>query len=173
MVQEWNLHLVIQESKIRVWLYLVQDIIFDVRIEILALTSIHLDIHNGLLECEFYTCTWPASNGLQVARYHFCYENWYLGLSNILLDIHNGILELTCIYLASLQDQPPAASRWPDIIFDARIEILTLPNLLLGIHDGISGDNLYICYWPASRISLQRPPGGQILFLMQDFKSWS
>ena len=56
-------------------LYLVQDIIFDVRIEILALTSIHLDIHNGLLECEFYTCTWPASNGLQVARYHFCYEN--------------------------------------------------------------------------------------------------
>ena len=70
------------------------------------------------------------------------------------------------LYLADLQDEPPAASRWPDIIFDARIEILTLTNLLLDIHDGILGDDLYICTWPASRISLQRPPGGQILFFL-------
>ena len=41
--------------------------------------------------------------------------------------------------------------RWPDIIFDARIEILTLINLLLDIHDGILGDDLYIWTWPASR----------------------
>ena len=173
MVQEWNLHLVIQESKIRVWLYLVQDIIFDVRIEILALTSIHLDIHNGLLECEFYTCTWPASNGLQVARYHFCYENWYLGLSNILLDIHNGILELTSTFIPG--KPPGSASSGLQVAryyFYARIETLTLTNLLLDIHDGILGDDLYICTWLASRISLQRPPGGQISFLIQELKSW-
>ena len=95
-----------------------------------------------------------------------------LALTNIHLDIHDGILGVTSISVpGGLQDQPPAASRWPDIIFDARIEILTLTNLLLDIHDSISGDDLYNCTWPASRISLQRPPSGQILFLMQELKS--
>ena len=67
------------------------------------------------------------------------------------------------MYLASLQDQPPAASRWPDIIFDVRIEILTPKNLLLDMHEGILECDLSICTWllPASRISLQWPPGGQ------------
>ena len=61
------------------------------------------------------------------------------------------------LYLAGLQDQPPAASKWPDIIFDMRIEILTLINLQLDIHEGILEYD--ICTWLASRISLQRPPG--------------
>ena len=41
------------------------------------------------------------------------------------------------LYLAGLQDQPPAASKGPDIIFDERIEILTLKNIHLDIHEGI------------------------------------
>ena len=52
------------------------------------------------------------------------------------------------------------ASRWPDIIFDARIEILTLTNLPLDIYKRILKGDLYIYTWQASRICLQRPPGG-------------
>ena len=48
------------------------------------------------------------------------------------------------LYLAGLQDQPPAASKWPEIIFDVRIEILTLRNLHLDIHEGILGYDLYL-----------------------------
>ena len=69
------------------------------------------------------------------------------------------------LYLASLQYQPPAASRWPDIIFDMRIEILALTNLHLDIHEGISEFDLCIPTGSASRISLQEPPVGLILFL--------
>ena len=111
------------------------DIIFDMRIEILALTNLHLDIHEGISEFDLYICIWSA-------------------------------------YRISLQDQPPAASRWPKTIFDMRIEILTLTNLHLDIHEGILESYLYICTWPASSISLQRPPGGQILFLIWELKSW-
>ena len=46
-----------------------QDIIFDVQIETLALTNLHLEIHKGILEFDLHICTWLASNGLQVARY--------------------------------------------------------------------------------------------------------
>ena len=111
-----------------------------------------------------------ASSGLQVASYYFWCKNWNPDpnkptFSYTWRHIRGCPLYL---YLAGLQDQPPAASRWPDIIFDARIEILTLINLLLDIHDGILGDDLYICTWPASRISLQLPPaasrGPDIIF---------
>ena len=68
-----------------------------------------------------------------------------LTITNLHLDIHNGILVLTLyMYLASLQYQPPAASRWPDIIFDMRIEILALKNIPLDIHNVISECDLYI-----------------------------
>ena len=33
----------------------------DVRIEILIIENIYLDIHEGILECDLYTCIWPAS----------------------------------------------------------------------------------------------------------------
>ena len=68
------------------------------------------------------------------------------------------------LYLAGLQDQPPTASSVPDIIVDVRIEILTLKNLQLDIHEGILEYDLCICTWLASRITLQRYPSGQILF---------
>ena len=43
----------------------------------------------------------------------------------------------------------------PDIIFDVRIEILTLTNLYLDMHKGIPKCDFPICTWLASRISLQ------------------
>ena len=52
---------------------------------------------------------------------------------------------------------PGLASKWPDIIFDVRIEILTIKNIHLDIHEGILECDFHICTWPASRISLQRP----------------
>ena len=39
--------------------------------------------------------------------------------------------------MASLQDQPPAASKWADIILDERIKILTLKKQYLEIHEDI------------------------------------
>ena len=48
------------------------------------------------------------------------------------------------LYLAGLQDQPPAASRWPNIIFDMRIEILALKNLHIDIHESILVWPLYL-----------------------------
>ena len=76
-----------------------------------------------------------------------------LTIINLHLDIHNGILVLPLyLYLVSLQ-QPPAASSWPNIIFDMRIEILTLTNLHIDMHKGILECYLHICTWPASSIS--------------------
>ena len=54
------------------------------------------------------------------------------------------------MYMAGLKDQPPAASKWPDITFYERIEILTLNNLFLDIHEGILEFDLHICTRPAS-----------------------
>ena len=54
------------------------------------------------------------------------------------------------LYLASLQYQPPAASRWPNIIFEMRIEILNLTNLHLHMHEGILECYLYNSTWSAS-----------------------
>ena len=36
---------------------------FDVRIEILVIENLHIDIQlqEGILECDLYTCIWPAS----------------------------------------------------------------------------------------------------------------
>jgi hypothetical protein len=58
----------------------------------------------------------------------------------------------------------------PEIIFDVRIEILTLKYLYLDIHEDISEFDLHICTWPVSRISLQWRPRGQILFWI---KNWN
>jgi hypothetical protein len=49
------------------------------------------------------------------------------------------------LYLAGLQDQPPAASKWPDIIFDERNEILTITILHLDMHKGIIEFDHQIC----------------------------
>ena len=37
----------------------------------------------------------------------------------------------------SVLDQPSAASMWPDIIFEMRIEMLTLTNLYFDMHEGM------------------------------------
>ena len=71
------------------------------------------------------------------------------------------------LYLVSLQYQPPAASRWPNIIFDMRIEILTITNLHLDIHSGILVLPLYLYLF-----SLQQLPVGLILFLKCELKYW-
>jgi hypothetical protein len=59
----------------------------------------------------------------------------------------------------------------PEMIFDVKIEILDLKNLYLDIHKDKSEFDLHICTWPASRISLQRSPRGQIIFLNKELKS--
>ena len=56
--------------------------------------------------------------------------------------------------------------------FDERIEIHSLSNLHLDIYEGMIEFDLYIYTWLASRISLQRPPSCQILFLMRELESW-
>ena len=61
--------------------------------------------------------------------------------------------------LARLQDQPPVSSRRSDIIFDSKIEILTLRN---PYHEGMYECDLYILL--ASRISLEGPPGERYYF---------
>ena len=47
----------------------------------------------------------------------------------------------------SLPVQQPAASRWPNNIFDMRIEILDPKNLHLDIYEGTLDVNLYFCIW--------------------------
>ena len=126
-------------------------------IEILAPTNLHLDIHEGILEFDLYICIWSASRiDLQEPPVASSWPDIIfemrieiLTLTNLHLDIHEGILEFDlyiCIWSASssLQDQPPAASRWPITIFDMRIEILTLTNLHLDIHEGILEFDRYI-----------------------------
>ena len=80
---------------------------------------------------------------------------------------------------------------WLNIIFDVRIEILILTNIHLDIHEGIlevtsisvPGQppdilkgilefDLQFFSPEASMISLHQPPGGQILFLICELKSW-
>ena len=52
----------------------VSDIIFDVKIEIIIIENLHLDIYEGILEVDLYTCIWPASRiSLLVAKYFFLY----------------------------------------------------------------------------------------------------
>ena len=58
------------------------------------------------------------------------------------------------LYLACLQDQPPAASKLPDIILDVRIEIFTLTNIHLDMHEGIiEYDNVSVPGWPPGSAS--------------------
>ena len=48
------------------------DIISDVKIEIIIIENLYLDIYEGILECDLYTCIWPASRiSLLVAKYFF------------------------------------------------------------------------------------------------------
>ena len=58
----------------------------------------------------------------------------------------------------------------PDIIFIVRIEILTLTNLYLDIHEGIPECDLPISTWLSSWISLQQPPGARHYFYC---KNWN
>ena len=65
------------------------------RIEILALTNLHLDIHEieGILEIDLYICTWrppeSASSGLHEVRFIFDIRIEILALINL----HEGKLE--------------------------------------------------------------------------------
>ena len=91
-------------------------------------------------------------------------------VSNILyLDIHEGKLEFDlniCTWPASrICLQRPL--KWPDIIFDVRIEIMTLKNLYFDMHEDILEFDLHICTWPASRIGHQWPPSCLAVFLMK------
>ena len=77
------------------------DIIFDDRIKILALTNLHLEIHEGILEFNLLICTWLASMWSDII---FCLRIEILALTNLHLDIHEGILEFDlhiCSWLAS------------------------------------------------------------------------
>ena len=69
-----------------------------------------------------------------------------------------GILVLNP-YMSTVPGWPLTASRWPNIIFDKRIEIQTLINLCLDIYKGILVINPYINIvpgWPlAASSSLQ------------------
>ena len=50
----------------------VSDIIFDVKIEIIIIENLYLDIYEGILEVDLYTCIWSASRiSLLVAKYFF------------------------------------------------------------------------------------------------------
>ena len=70
------------------------DIIFDMRIEILALTNLHLDIHEGILEIDLYICTWrPPGSASRKSDIIFDMRIEILALINLHLDINEGILE--------------------------------------------------------------------------------
>ena len=87
------------------------DTISDIRIEIFALTNLHLDIHEGILEFDLYICIWSASRiSLQVASYYFYIE--ILTITNLHLDIHEDILDCDLyLWLASrISLQRPPAS---------------------------------------------------------------
>ena len=64
----------------------------------MALTNLHLDIHEGILEIDLYICTWKppglTSSGLQEVRYYFDMRSEILALTNLHLDILEGILEI-------------------------------------------------------------------------------
>jgi hypothetical protein len=69
----------------------VLNIIFDFRIEILTLTNLYLDIHEGIPKCYLPICTWLASIGLQLPGITFDLRIEILTLTNLCLDIHEGI----------------------------------------------------------------------------------
>ena len=82
------------------------DTISDIRIEIFALTKLHLDIHEVILEFDIYICIWSGSRWPHIIFY---IES--LTITNLHLDIHEGILDCDLyLYLAGLQDQPPTPS---------------------------------------------------------------
>ena len=135
------------------------------------LTNLHLDMHEGILVCYLHSVPgWlprSASSGLQGAWYYFWCENWNPDPNKH--TFRNTLRHISVwppyLYLAGLQDQPPVASKWLDINFDVRIEVLTLTNLHLDMHEGILLEfDLHICTWLASRISLQQPPRCLIFF---------
>ena len=71
------------------------DIIFDIRIEILALTNLYLNICEGIPECDLTTCTWLASrislHWPQLPDIIFDVRIEILTLTNLHLDIYEGI----------------------------------------------------------------------------------
>ena len=105
---------------------------------------------------------WPrgsTSINLQVAWYVFSCENWNPDHNKHTFRHTSRHIRVwpPYLYLAGHQDQPPVASKWPDIIFDVRNEILTLTNLYLDMHEGILDFDL-----------VSQP--GKILFFMWELK---
>ena len=78
----------------------VPDIIFDIRIEILALTNLYLNICEGIPECDLTTCTWLASrfslNWPQLPDIIFDGRIEILTIKNLYLDKHKDIREVDC-----------------------------------------------------------------------------
>ena len=66
---------------------------------------------------------WPLespSSALQEVRYNFCCENWNPDHRKLTFRHtwrYSGVW-LIYLYLVSLQNQPPAASKWPNILFN-------------------------------------------------------
>ena len=59
---------------------------FNVRIEILIIENLYLDIHEVILECDLYTCIWPASKiSLQVPKYFFDISMYIIFLKRIIV----------------------------------------------------------------------------------------
>ena len=82
---------------------------------------------------------WPpgsASRVLQEVRYYFWLKNWNLDPKKPICRYVWRLISVwpLDLYLAGLQDRPPASSRRTDIIFDSKIKSLTLKNIDLDIH---------------------------------------
>ena len=137
----------------------VKYIILGTKIVIQTLTNLYLDIYDGIF------CM-TSKSGLQdqhtaTSRYTILFliqelKSWP---SNLYLDIHEGIL---CVTSRIILQRPPGTiyyfwhKNWnPD------------PNKAIFRHTWrhIAHD-LQFCTWLASRISLQWPPSGLILFLI-------
>ena len=121
-------------------------------------TNIHIGIHEGILVCDLHFVPgWPpgsAFSGLQVVKYYFLCENWSSDPNKPTFRHAWKHIRVRPPYLylaAGLQDQPAAASKRLEIIFGVRIEILTLTNLQLDIHEGKLEYDICICTWLASR----------------------
>ena len=90
------------------------DIIFYMRIEILALTNLHLDINEGILELDLYICTWrppwSAFNSFSWPNIIFIVRIEILTFTNLHLDMPEGILKCylyICTWPASSGLQVP------------------------------------------------------------------
>ena len=95
----------------------VPGIIFDLRNEILTLTNLYLDIHEGIPKCYLTICTWLSSRiSLQRppgTKHHFWLKNWNTDTKKPIFrhTWRHKIVWPPYLYLVSLQDQLLEASR--------------------------------------------------------------